>query len=75
MCRAKIKGKKKGMFFSEGLSSDWPLKDQSTIVEWFIFGRCASAYFDQLVPVLLEFRKRLVLISEYTLSQIAWQEE
>lgn len=34
-----------------------------------------SAYFDQLVPVLLEFRKRLVLISEYALSQIIQREE
>lgn len=33
-----------------------------------MFGRCASSYFDQLVPVLLEFRKLLVLIAKYAVK-------
>lgn len=38
------------------------------MVERFIFGRCASSYFDQLVPVLLEFRKLFVLIAKYAVN-------
>lgn len=35
-------------------------------MEWFIFGRCASSCFDQLVPDFLEFRKWLVhMLCEY----------
>lgn len=34
-------------------------KDGGTNVEWFIFGRRVRSCFDQLVPVLLQFRKWL----------------